>query len=126
MGLLPTTPEELGSISSGRNCNAPDAIPSRGKQVVSAYALCMNTPCHAASNGSAKETVRVLAVAAPSETRSNLSAQPSLAFENDETAADIIVEALISCGATTAFGIVGDGINSIIEALRKRRIAFAT
>ena len=35
--------------------------------------------------------------------------------------ADIIVETLIAWGATHAFGIVGDGINSIIEALRKRQ-----
>ena len=40
--------------------------------------------------------------------------------------ADILVEGLIAWGATHVFGIVGDGINPIIEALRKRqdRIAF--
>ena len=39
---------------------------------------------------------------------------------------DIIVEALIGWGVTHVFGIVGDGINPIIEALRKRqdRVAF--
>lgn len=39
---------------------------------------------------------------------------------------DILVEALIAWGATHVFGIVGDGINPVIEALRKRqdRIAF--
>lgn len=40
--------------------------------------------------------------------------------------ADILVETLIAWGATQGFGIVGDGINPIIEALRKQqdRIAF--
>ncbi len=39
---------------------------------------------------------------------------------------DIIVEAVIGWGVTHVFGIVGDGINPIIEALRKRqdRVAF--
>src|ERR1700677_4149674 len=32
-----------------------------------------------------------------------------------------MVETLIAWGATHCFGIVGDGINSIIEALRKRQ-----
>ena len=37
------------------------------------------------------------------------------------TTADILVETLITWGATHCFGVVGDGINSIIEALRKRQ-----
>ena len=61
----------------------------------------------------------------PSETNSAISAQPAPAFESDETTADILVETLIAWGATHAFGIVGDGINSIIEALRKRQDRFA-
>ncbi len=61
------------------------------------------------------------ALAAPSETSSSLSAQPAPTFSSDETTADIIVDTLITWGATTVFGIVGDGINSIIEALRKRQ-----
>ena len=42
------------------------------------------------------------------------------------TTADILIEAAIAFGVTHAFGIVGDGINPLIEALRKRqdRIAF--
>jgi pyruvate dehydrogenase (quinone)/pyruvate decarboxylase len=40
---------------------------------------------------------------------------------NDLNTADILVETLINWGVTHAFGIVGDGINSIIEALRKRQ-----
>jgi pyruvate dehydrogenase (quinone) len=39
---------------------------------------------------------------------------------------DILIESIIAWGATHVFGIVGDGINPVIEALRKRqdRIAF--
>jgi pyruvate dehydrogenase (quinone)/pyruvate oxidase len=37
------------------------------------------------------------------------------------TAADVIVQALIDWGVDTVFGIPGDGINGIIEALRKRQ-----
>lgn len=37
------------------------------------------------------------------------------------TAADVMVQALIDWGVDTIFGIPGDGINGIIEALRKRR-----
>jgi pyruvate dehydrogenase (quinone) len=37
------------------------------------------------------------------------------------TAADILVETLIDWGTDTVFGIPGDGINGIIEALRKHQ-----
>jgi pyruvate dehydrogenase (quinone)/pyruvate decarboxylase len=61
------------------------------------------------------------AVAAePAETNSSIMPQPMPSFENDQTTADIVVDTLIAWGATHAFGVVGDGINSIIEALRKR------
>jgi pyruvate dehydrogenase (quinone) len=57
--------------------------------------------------------------AEPSESESAISSQPMPAFRDDQTTADILVETLIAWGATHAFGIVGDGINSIIEALRR-------
>src|SRR5215203_7526462 len=38
-----------------------------------------------------------------------------------ETAADILVENIIDWGVDTVFGIPGDGINGIMEALRKRQ-----
>src|SRR3954454_2605177 len=38
-----------------------------------------------------------------------------------KTGADILVENLIDWGVDTIFGIPGDGINGIIEALRKRQ-----
>jgi pyruvate dehydrogenase (quinone)/pyruvate decarboxylase len=56
-----------------------------------------------------------------SETTANVTAQPSPSPSGDLNTSDILVEALIDWGATHVFGIVGDGINSIIEALRKRQ-----
>src|SRR5687767_12617206 len=37
------------------------------------------------------------------------------------TAADVIIETLIDWGVEVVFGLPGDGINGIIEALRKRQ-----
>jgi pyruvate dehydrogenase (quinone) len=39
----------------------------------------------------------------------------------DATTADILVETLITWGAPFVFGVVGDGINPIVESLRKRQ-----
>jgi pyruvate dehydrogenase (quinone) len=47
--------------------------------------------------------------------------QPGPVPGNDQTTADILVETLISWGASFVFGIVGDGVNSVIEALRRRQ-----
>ena len=57
---------------------------------------------------------------ADSEFSGAIVPEPSPQFGPDLTTADIMVETLISWGATHCFGVVGDGINSIIEALRKR------
>ena len=38
-----------------------------------------------------------------------------------ETAADILVEGIINWGVDTVFGLPGDGINGIMEALRVRQ-----
>jgi pyruvate dehydrogenase (quinone)/pyruvate decarboxylase len=62
----------------------------------------------------------VRAATPPAETQSAISPQPMPEFGNDLNTADILIETLIAWGATHAFGIVGDGINSVIEALRKR------
>ncbi len=64
--------------------------------------------------------------AAPSETQSAITAQPAPDFSGDPNTADVIVETLIAWGATHVFGVVGDGINPLIEALRRRqdRIAY--
>ena len=56
-----------------------------------------------------------------SETSDGVVRQPSPQFAPDLSTADIMVETLILWGATHCFGVVGDGINSIIEALRKRQ-----
>ena len=78
-----------------------------------------------AAAGWAALTVRpVLAgdiTTAASETTSNIVSQSVPAADGNLNTADIIVETLIAWGATHAFGIVGDGINAIIEALRQRR-----
>ena len=37
------------------------------------------------------------------------------------TGSDILVETLVDWGVDTIFGLPGDGINGIIEALRTRR-----
>jgi pyruvate dehydrogenase (quinone)/pyruvate decarboxylase len=60
-------------------------------------------------------------VGQPAETLAHITRQPSPSFAEDLNTADIVVETLIAWGATHAFGVVGDGINSVIEALRKRR-----
>lgn len=65
-------------------------------------------------------TKSAMAAASPAETESAVSPQPMPGFDSDENTADILVDTLIAWGATHVFGIVGDGINSIIEALRKR------
>jgi pyruvate dehydrogenase (quinone) len=39
----------------------------------------------------------------------------------DATTADILVETLVSWGVTFVFGVVGDGINPVIDALRRRQ-----
>ncbi|HEX6834027.1 MAG TPA: thiamine pyrophosphate-dependent enzyme [Rudaea sp.] len=51
----------------------------------------------------------------------HVSPQPDPAPGSDATTADILVDALIAWGAPYVFGVVGDGINSIVEALRKRQ-----
>jgi pyruvate dehydrogenase (quinone)/pyruvate oxidase len=38
-----------------------------------------------------------------------------------KSAADVLVETMLDWGIDTIFGIPGDGINGIIEALRKQR-----
>jgi pyruvate dehydrogenase (quinone) len=56
------------------------------------------------------------AATAASETNS-----PDLTGDSNLTTADILIETLIRWDVQFVFGIVGDGINSIIEALRRRQ-----
>src|SRR3984957_2042044 len=64
---------------------------------------------------------RAASAAQPSENEANVAPQPTPQPDPDTNTSDIVVETLIDWGATHVFGIVGDGINSIIEALRKRQ-----
>jgi pyruvate dehydrogenase (quinone) len=75
----------------------------------------------AAAAGLAATAPRVASAAQPSETVPDVTPQPTPTAGADMTTSDILVEALIDWGATHVFGIVGDGINSIIESLRKRQ-----
>ena len=74
----------------------------------------------AASAGTAAVRASTQKPPSDSETSDGVIRQPPQ-FAPDLTTADIMVETLISWGATHCFGVVGDGINSIIEALRKRQ-----
>jgi pyruvate dehydrogenase (quinone) len=74
-----------------------------------------------AAAGAATTALGEAAAASPSERTPDITPQPAPSFADDPTTADILIETVIAWGATCAFGIVGDGINSIIEALRKRR-----
>ncbi len=41
--------------------------------------------------------------------------------QTEQNTSDILIEGLVAWGVTHVFGIVGDGINPIVEALRKRQ-----
>lgn len=74
--------------------------------------------------GVAAGTLSTAAIA-QTEAAEHITPQPQ-PLPNEPDTSDLIVAALIAWGATHAFGIVGDGINPVIEALRKRqdKIAF--
>ncbi|HEY3740780.1 MAG TPA: thiamine pyrophosphate-dependent enzyme [Bryobacteraceae bacterium] len=59
-----------------------------------------------------------------SETESHV-VRDSGRLAGDPTTAEILVDTLIRWGVTHVFGLVGDGINPIIEALRKRQSEIA-
>ena len=75
----------------------------------------------AAAAGLAATAPRSVSAAQPSETEADVVPQPTPMPSADMTTSDILIETLIDWGATHVFGIVGDGINSIIESLRKRQ-----
>ena len=41
-----------------------------------------------------------------------------------DNASDVLIETMMNWGIDTVFGIPGDGINGIMEALRVRRFGF--
>src|SRR3954447_14364461 len=55
------------------------------------------------------------------EHTADIKAQPSKTPSEDATTADILIENLIDWGVTHVFGMVGDGINPILDALRRRQ-----
>jgi pyruvate dehydrogenase (quinone) len=61
------------------------------------------------------------ASASPSTDTDAVTLQPTPLPAGEVNTSDILIETLIDWGATHVFGIVGDGINPIIEALRKRQ-----
>jgi pyruvate dehydrogenase (quinone) len=75
----------------------------------------------AAAVGLAATAPRAASAAQRSETEADVTPQPTPDSEADINTSDILVETMIDWGATHVFGIVGDGINSIIESLRKRQ-----
>src|ERR1700683_3754814 len=75
----------------------------------------------AAAAGLVAAASRTAAATQPSETEADIIPQPGPSPDGDLNTSDILVETVIGWGATHVFGIVGDGINSIIEALRKRK-----
>jgi pyruvate dehydrogenase (quinone)/pyruvate decarboxylase len=60
-------------------------------------------------------------IAGPSETESQVSSQSRRDTAPADTTADILIDTLHLWGVTHVFGMVGDGINPIIDALRRRR-----
>ena len=61
------------------------------------------------------------ASAQPSLSTPDVTLQPTSRPGEEMTTADILVETLITWGAPFAFGVVGDGIAPLIEAIRKRQ-----
>ena len=74
-----------------------------------------------ASQALAQQTSQQPSDGPASETRGHVTTQVASAPTADQTTADILVATLIEWGGTHVFGMVGDGINPIIEALRKRK-----
>lgn len=58
---------------------------------------------------------------AVSERESNIRRNPAPEPKAMDTTADIIVDRLIAWGVEMIFGLIGDGVNPIMEALRKRQ-----
>jgi pyruvate dehydrogenase (quinone) len=68
-----------------------------------------------------------VSAASAAVTGTSAAAQPTnatmpagIALHDDMTTSDILVETLIAWGATAIFGMVGDGVAGVIEAIRKR------
>jgi len=66
-------------------------------------------------------TASLASVARSAQTPNSPQAYSAPSTDPELTTADILIETLIRWDVQFVFGIVGDGINSIIEALRRRQ-----
>ena len=72
------------------------------------------------SEAAAQDSSSASSLLATSETTSHIVRAPH-ELQGDPTTAEILVDSLIRWNVSHVFGLVGDGINPIIEALRKRK-----
>jgi pyruvate dehydrogenase (quinone) len=91
----------------------PSGLHRRGFIQLAATGMAMNR------HGNEKQPER--ADSQPSQTVADITPRLEPSFAENPNTADILIETLIAWGATHVFGVVGDGINSIIEALRRRQ-----
>jgi pyruvate dehydrogenase (quinone)/pyruvate decarboxylase len=75
----------------------------------------------AAAAGLVAAAPRTASAAQLSEAEADIAPQPAPAPSAEMNTSDMLIETMIDWGATHVFGIVGDGINSIVESLRKRQ-----
>jgi pyruvate dehydrogenase (quinone) len=62
-----------------------------------------------------------ISAAQTSETTADIRPQPDPIPAGARTTGDIIVDTLIAWSVSFVFGMVGDGINGVVDALRKRQ-----
>ncbi|WP_244818144.1 thiamine pyrophosphate-binding protein [Caballeronia sp. Lep1P3] len=75
----------------------------------------------AAAGGVGALSATMASASASAAQPDNRDRQPDFDVTSDATTADVIVETLMAWRVDHVFGMVGDGINPLIEALRKRR-----
>ena len=95
----------FGSRAAKMGENMPKGLDRRGFIQLAATGIAMTGSLNASAEPA-------------SETMAVVRRQPEPDFNDDENTADILIETLIAWGATHVFGVVGDGINGITEALR--------
>lgn len=113
------------------NDRASDASPSKLLPRREFLYLSSATGCAALALTSAVSSISHAAPPVAGTATGNAAEDPSLYDARvtsaisqpapNATTADILVETLLTWGVTHVFGVVGDGINPVIEALRKRQ-----
>ena len=105
--------------SQSRHRSVPDEVPqSPARRAMLRAAAVGGAGLLAARAVPAQKTETTATPAGQPET---LGRQPPFQPDSDATTADVIVESLLAWDVDHVFGMVGDGINPIIEALRRRR-----